>query len=246
MDELAKKSPAMNREFLEDVVSIKVAETETILEDKLAELKELKKSQEKICGDAVKDLANQCKADADKQVGEKLQNIVAAFNASGLFPEMTSYVGSGYGLDKEKDENDKPVEEYGVPVEIVLKQDEKAAKIARGGLPITTTTAGNRSGAKIIAATTALVTVTPELRVVQSRVDEENKKLATLDKQIDKIQEYLRNMNSSERKIRAAVARNHLNASDEGQKAIQFLDSIGLPQSLGKDVAKALPDIVKS
>lgn len=248
-EELAQKSPAMNREFLEDVVSIKVAETETILEDKLRELEETLKTQDKACNNAVKELETQCKSDAEKQVGSKLKAVVDAFNATELFPLMDFHVGSGYGLVKDKkdeDEEQKPIEEYGVPVEIALKQDEKAAKIARGGLPITTTTQGStRSGAKIIAATTALIAVTQEVRDAQAKVDSENEKRATLQKQINKVREYLSNMNSSERKIRAQVARNHLQASDEGKKAIQFLESIGLQQSLGKDVAKALPDVAK-
>lgn len=249
---IVEKSPAMNREFLEDVVSIKVAETETLLEDKLKELVEAEKEQGKVCGKAIKSLQDQCKADAEEQVGAKVKAAVAAINATEIFPEMDYHIGEGYGVavDKTKDEEKgieerKKLEEYGVHVEIAIKQDEKALKIARGGLPITTTTQGStRTGAKIIAATTALIKVTPSVTELQTRLDGENEKRATLNKQIDKIREYLRNMNSSERKIRAAVARNHLGTSDEGKRAIEFLESIGLPQALGKDVAKALPDLV--
>lgn len=252
--DLTQPNPTMNRQFLDDVVSIKVAETETVLEDKQRELEEQLKAQNKACEKAVKALNAQKKADAEKQVGTKLKAIADAFNASELFPEMEYFVGSSYDVrtttneevvDEEEEKPEKPTE-YGVPVEIAVKRNEKADKIARGGLPLTTTTQGTtRSGLKIIAATTAIVQITDEVTELMGVVDQENKKRAKLQDQIEKIKQYLRNMGSSERKIRAAVARNHLGISDEGQKALQFLESIGLPQTLGKDIQKALPELVE-
>jgi uncharacterized protein YwbE len=236
-NEINKVDPTMPREFLEDVVSIKVSEVETLLEEKQLELEEALKSQDVEVQAKTEQLEKACKKDAEEQVGGKLKAISEAFNASELFPEMDYAVGSGYGSH-----DLKTVEDYGVSVEIVVKQDPKAAKIARGGLPISTTTSGtSRSGLKIIAATTAIIKVTPEVVSAQTALDEANATRTELQTKIEQTRKYLSNMNSSERKIRAAVAKNHLTQNNVGQDAINFLNTLTLPDSLGKGVTKLLP-----
>jgi thymidine phosphorylase len=233
----ARPNPTMHREFMDDVVSIKLSQVETLLEEKEKELKDQLEEQGKACEKAVELLKEYCNADAQEQVGSKLESIVKAFNASELFPEMDYNIGSGYGAYDVTKEDD-----YGVGVEIVVKEDKNTQKIARGGLPVTTSgRARQGNGLKVIAGTTALIKLTDRVKSQQIVVTAENEKKSTLDKQIDKVRTTLRNMSSSERKIRAAVAKNHLTQNEQGKQAIEFLDQLGLSDALGKDAAKLLP-----
>lgn len=230
-------NPTMPREFLDDVVSIKLAEVETALQEKRDELEKAIKEQEKVCEKATEALAEACKADAEEQAGTRLAAIVKAFNDADMFPTMEYRLGSAYGTVKAEEE------EYGVPVEIVISQDPRAAKIARGGLPLTTShRVKSTGGMHVIAATTALVKITDKTRAAQAVVNTENEKKTKMVDQLATLNKYLDNMSTSERKVRAAVARNHLNMSEEGKKALQFLNTLGITETISKQAVGLLEE----
>ena len=233
---------AISRDTMDDLASIKISEVESALEARHEEIKDTIKTKTTELEELEKAAYQACCDAAEKKHGSNLASAVKSLNATGIFPELEY----GFHCYSRKDfDSLKKAEEIGVCAEVRIKFDATKRKIIAGGntyddtLPLTSV--GRKATAQSVFSTTALIPVNGEVRAAIEAVNAAEKEISDLQNTLSKIAENLRQMGTIDRRVRAKIASKHLDSTDDGKQALQYLEDFNISEIVvEKNVVKAL------
>lgn len=240
----------LDREMLSDLASIKLAELEQTLKRRDAEIGTLRENNSKRVKETKERLQNAALEAARAKYLSKLQTACSAINALDIFPEfapeISLYKNSDLclrpegGTTKEKDT-------FGVSICFVVPQTEQQKRLASVGLTAdqNLTTIGkmsrNDSGARIVLSASAVVEITEEIRNIDAELRSLDEERVALEKEQVSVASALRDMNSSERLLKAKIAEKSLSASEGGKQALSLLDGLSIDELTSIATGKQLP-----